>query len=146
MDYIRRPLTPEEWAVRVENMRKKGNEMFLNYEEHVGAKRDAPVANRFAIFAFRPAGAAVPVPVVTDYHVRLHVDFQGLFLDTVYRANASLGRSVNGDWAIVPGASIPIKNVSINPTHFVMHDREAGTGYVIPWELYESVMNPWGTP
>jgi hypothetical protein len=146
VDFLRTPLSPEEWDTRVARMHEKGQPMLLSYEEHVSAKASAPVEDRFAIFAFRPADSKVAVPIVTDFHSRLRVDFAGLFYDTLLRANIAMGRSVGGESLIAPSSLLPISNVPIYPPYFVMHDRRAALGYVIPWELYEPVMNPWGSP
>jgi hypothetical protein len=139
LDTMRVPLSPEKFAQAYE----RNYATYDQYLERLAKSEPAPFMGYYA----KSYDGAPPVLkcYLRDGMHSLEVDFEGLFDDLCGRVNAALRLPANQPCPIVPVLQqIQLLDDPHEPSHFVYHDREQSTAYVVPWKLWNSLRwLPW---
>ncbi len=133
-DAMRSPQRFEIYAARHSHMSPGALE--LAYEDNCRTRQMLQLGRFFGLHGRRSCAGDPIQCYFTDGAFGLPVPIEGLFRECMVRANAALGRLVDGPYAIIPDEAdtrVPF------PQGFVFYDNKAGYGYVLPWNEYSNV-------
>jgi len=141
VEFKRTPLSFADYAIWARRRAAEGEES-ATYGKHVAFRKNFPIRNDYAVYAFRRPRARDPTPVFEDWDLSMTLEYDGLFREILIRANVACGLAPDDPSPIVVSPSVRVSAEAIFPPHFVHFSAKDAVAHVLPWDLRGWALNP----